>query len=276
MTKAQHEDILIKAKTSMTAVNVGLKATRVEHNQSLMQRFLFPDMPEHYSLAKKLHITKFNTILGARYILTFDAISILLCFVYLIQVRNHSYFAVQATFVTETFLVLCIFIDTLISCYISRVYVKSIHFVIDAITVFPTVFILLYVMAARRKLTYYHHEYVSLLKLVRILRLFRTLHRFNNRFHRSLFKLFLTFASLVFIASGLLRLFENVLAQVDIECQFIGRETSWSPSCSEFIPAEEMTYCDCDENRCVYFYDVRAVQCSRDCFLLLFDRGTYS
>ena len=228
----------------------GLQVSAVEVKPSWINTIFFPHLPDHYSLSKKLHITKHNTKCGAWYISLMDLISVVLCFLFLMAEHTHSYFAVQVEFVIETLLVLCLCLDSFITCYISKQYAKTIYFAMDVITVLPTFVILIYVVAAGKTMSFQQYAWMSLLKLVRVLRLFRTLHLFKNRFQRIVFKLFLTFVSLTFIASGFLHLFENVIPQGDFECQFINQDTDWLPSCSDVTPANEMTYCDCAENHC--------------------------
>jgi hypothetical protein len=234
----------------------GFLASRLEYKQSLMNKLFFSNLPDHYPLSKKLYIAKHNSKFGAWYINFVDLIAVILCFEFLIAGQTHSFLAVRVIFLLETILVLFLFLDSFVSCYISRQYMKTKSFLMDVITVFPTVFVLVYVVIARRRLTYYEYELLSLLKLVRVLRLFQTLHLFKIRFQRIVFKLVLTFASLTFIASGFLHLFENVIVQGQLDCQHINAETDWQPSCSEVTPANEMTYCDCLDNKCEFLYDV--------------------
>jgi hypothetical protein len=233
-----------------------LQASQREYKQTLINRIFFPNLPDHYPLSKKLYIAKHNTTAGARYIFMLDVFSVLLCLDFLVQGQTHSYHAVQTMFLIETVLVAFIFIDTFISCYISRHYINTMNIVLDVATIFPTVFVLSYVFGGGHKLTYFAYEYLSLVKLVRILRLFRTLHLFKHRVQRIIIKFFLTFASLCFVAAGFLHLFENVLPQRRLECEFINEDTNWQPSCSDVTPASEMTYCDCAENNCEFLYDV--------------------
>jgi hypothetical protein len=245
-----------EAPTYLTPGEDSLQAGRLEYKQSLINKLFFPNLPDHYPLSKKLHIAKYNTTYGAWYISLMHFISVILCLEFYVAEQTNSYLAVQAVFAVETLLVLFLSIDSLGNCYISRQYTKTLHFFVDVITVFPTFFLLIYVVAAGRKMTYAQYEFLNILKLVRVLRIFRTLHLFKVRFQRIVFKLFLTFASLTFIASGFLHLFENVIPQWSQECQYINADTDWQPSCSEVSPASEMTYCECSDNNCELLYDV--------------------
>lgn len=251
-----------------------LQITRLEVTQSLINRIFFPNMPDHYSFSKKLYITKHNTQYGAWYISLTHLVSVVLCILFLLAEHTHSYHAVRVTFVVETILVLFLCLDSVMSCYISKQYAKTMYFVMDVITVFPTFLMLIYVIGAGKAMTYQQYAGISLLKLVRVLRLFRSLHLFKDRFQRIIFKLFLTFASLTFIASGILHFFENVIPQDRLECQFLNSDTEWQPSCSDVSPASEMTYCDCAENNCEFLYDVSistcAVLCCALCYFGLF------
>lgn len=233
-----------------------LQQSKEERMSCWIERLLFPNLPDHYSLAKKLYIVKYNSPAGRWYSILVEAFSVLLCLDFLVQGRTHSYRAVQSLFYLETILVLGIVIDSFVSCFISRLYIRSLNFALDLVTVFPTLFVLFFVIVAGKRLNYFEYEYMSLMKLVRVLRMFRTLSLFKLRFQRILFKLVLTFASLTFIASGFLHLFENVFPQAHLECQYINENTNWQPSCSEVAPASYMTYCDCEENKCEYLYDV--------------------
>lgn len=273
----RHSRILTREKSAEVTKErreVSLQANQLEFKQSLINKIFFPNFPDHYSLSKKLHISKHNTRYGAFYIALMDFISVVLCILFLVAEHTNSYHEVQVEFVIETILVFFLCIDSFITCYISKQYVKTIYFAMDVITVFPTFMILIYVVAAGKTLSYQEYAWMSLLKLVRALRLFRTLHLFKDRFKRIVFKLFLTFASLTFIASGFLHLFENVIPQGGLECQYINQDTDWLPSCSDVAPASEMTYCDCSDNHCELLYDVRdsfcviAFICCLFCFAL--------
>lgn len=236
----------------------------LKRNHSLIGQLFFPSLPLHYPLSKKIHIVKHNSQCGAYYISLIDMIAVILCFTLFIAGNVHSFLAVRVIFTMETFLIFVLFVDAVISYFISRSQANFQHTFLDIVTVFPTFFILIYVIAAKKSLNYFEYECLSILKLVRVLRLFRTLHLFKVRFQRIVFKLVLTFASILFIASGFLRMFENTMPQRDLECQHIGEDTEWQPSCSEVAPASEMTYCDCEENNCEFLYDV-----SDSCLCLL-------
>ena len=229
---------------------------RVEKATTLLNKFFFPHLPEHYSLSKKLYILKHNSHGGKWYKRMMDVISVLLCILFLIGKQHHNYHAIHIIFALETTLIGFILVDTLLNCYIARQYVTTMSFIIDICTIFPTMGVVLYVFIAGMKMTYYEYEYLGLVKLAWILRLFRTLSSIKLRFQRSIFKLFLTFACLAFIASGFLNVFENVFPQNELECQYVNSDTNWKPSCSEVTAADEMTYCDCEDNNCEVLHDV--------------------
>jgi hypothetical protein len=253
--------------TTIEREDSSLQASRLEYKRSWINEIFFPHLPDLYPLSKKLHIVKNNSRYGDIYVFFQDLFSVILCITFIISSTSNSYTAVQTVFVVESILIFFIFFDTTMSCFISRTYLRSYDFILDVVTIFPTFFILLFVLLVRWHRTFYEHEIMSMLRLVRVLRLFRTLHIFKSRLKRIVFKLCLTFASLTFVAAGLLQLFENTLPQVDLECQHINADTEWQPSCSEVTPASEMTYCDCLDNNCQYLYDVSdycAFNCDRD------------
>ena len=66
---------------------------------------------------------------------------------------------------------------------------------------------------------------------------------------RQLITLVLTLLSLIFLASGIVHLMENDVAQqLLLDCNYVNQNTDWKPSCRvDTIAADD---CDCQENRC--------------------------
>ena len=230
---------------------------KTSHSPSLFDQYLFPNLPDHYSLRKKIQITKNNTSLGFFYDLSQDFCTILMCSVYITTTYFYQYNVIQNTLWIEMILTTYIFFDLLLGWYLigTLSYFFEFNAIVDTLSVAPFVFDIICRFFIRRNFGYSFIQGVRTLRLVRVIRMFKTL-RFFHSTRRVELKLFLTLACLVFIIAGLFQYLESNLKQRDYECQYIGKHTDWEPSCSNTMPADEMISCDCAEHGCTSYYDV--------------------
>jgi hypothetical protein len=227
---------------------------------SFIDQYLFPNLPEHYSLRKKLQITKNNTSIGFFYDLSQDFCTILMCSVYITSTYFYQYTILQNIQWIEMILTLYIFLDILLGYYLlgSLNYFLEFHSMIDLLSVTPFFFDLICRYLIRQNFGYSFIQGIRTLRLVRVIRMFKTL-RFFYSTRRAELKLFLTLACLVFIIAGLFQYLESNLKQKDYECQYISSSTNWLPSCSNMMPSDEMIECDCEQHSCTAYYDVRII-----------------
>jgi hypothetical protein len=230
---------------------------KFKSSPTFFDKYLFPNLPDHYSLRKKIQITKNNTSLGFFYDLSQDFCTLLMCSVYITSTYFYQYSIIQNIQWIEMILSLYIFFDLLLGWYLSghTSYFFEFHSIIDTLSVAPFFFDIICRYFIQQNFGYSFLQGIRTLRLVRVLRMFKTL-RFFYSTRRAELKLFLTLACLVFIIAGLFQYLESNLQQRDYECQYIGENTDWEPSCSNMMPAEEMIECDCAKHGCTAYYDV--------------------
>lgn len=223
----------------------------------IIEKYLFPNLPDHYTLRKKIQITKNNTSIGFFYDLSQDFCTILMCSLYIISSYFHDYIILLNIQKIDKILSGYVFYDLLLGWYLSGdiSYFFEFTAIVDTLSVAPFIFDLICRYLIQKNFGYSFVQGIRTLRLIRIIRMFKTL-RFFHSARRIELRLVLTLTSLVFIIAGLFQYLEADLAQRTYECQFIGKHTNWEPSCSSTMPADEMISCDCAEYHCTYFYDV--------------------
>lgn len=225
------------------------------HN--FIHRILFPNLPEQYPFRKKLQISKNTTRIGLAYDLSQDFCSVLMCAVFVASTYYKSFEAVHMIYFMDMSISLYVLVDILFNMYlIGKVFLMDIRCIVDSLSIFPTLFITIYVVILGQKLSFFYTQLISTLRLIRVIRIFKTL-RFFHSMRKAVLKLVMTLSCFIFICSGLFQFFENDMGQDDYSCQFITEDTNWRPSCSEVMPADDMTSCDCHDYNCEALYDVR-------------------
>jgi hypothetical protein len=111
-------------------------------------------------------------------------------------------------------------------------------------------------MLAKQPLTVFMSQLITTLRLIRVIRTFKTL-RFFYSIRRAQIKLALTLFCMIFISAGIVQFCENDYLQRFIDCEFINKNTHWLPSCSHNTPYDELIEaCDCAKNNCGRLYGV--------------------
>ena len=241
-----------------SSLKVDLTPTKADVSvlDAFINKVLFPNLPEQYPFRKKLQISKNTTRVGLMYDLTQDFCSVLMCAVFVASTYYKSHAAVRVMYYLDISISIYVLVDVLFNLYlIGWNFLVDIRCIVDILAVFPTFFITIYVVVAGMKLSYFYTQLISTLRLIRVIRIFKTL-RFFHSMRKAILKLLMTFCCFIFICSGLFQFFENDVPQMDYHCQNINADTNWQPSCSEVMPATEMSFCDCDSYNCEPLYDV--------------------
>ena len=227
-----------------------------------IHRYFFPSLPDNYSLRKKIQISKNASKLGFIYDLSQDFSSVLMCGVYITTTYLDSYRAIQNIFNIDITISAYVLVDIILNWYLygSIMYILQFAAIIDMLSVFPTVFSVLYIIVFRQNMSAFMSQLMGTLRLIRVIRIFKTL-RFFYSVRRAMLKLVLTMFTLIFITSGILQFFESDYKQRPLDCQFINRHTDWLPSCSNVMPARDMLACDCESVGCHALYGVRMSVC---------------
>lgn len=247
-----------RTKNSAITLNVASSA-QLSFMEELLSD-LFPNLPRHYPLRKKIQISKQTSIYGLTYDLLLDVLSLVVCGVYVASNYIRTYEATHSVFLLETVIIQFFLFDFLLNWYLRghSSYFSETMTLVDLVSIFPTYFIIVSNIVPGYELSSVSIGLIKLLRVVRIIRIFKTL-RFFSRVQRQVISLVLTMCCLVFICAGAVFFLENNILQRGYDCKYINEATDYEPSCSRYMPANEMTACDCEENRCYAFYSVSAL-----------------
>jgi hypothetical protein len=187
-------DKKINRKVSDTAL-----PTTPNNNFSL-QNYLFPGLPEHYPLRKKIAITKANSPAGMAWDVLLILLSVIACLTYVVDTYLSSYQQSQNIMMIELVITQFFSVDFFLHWYIDgtlRYLANSMAFV-DLITILP-VYITLGISTSTR-LGFL--RFVRILRLIRVFRTFKVLRNLSG-IKRQIISLILTLLSMTFLAAGL-------------------------------------------------------------------------
>ncbi len=221
-------------------------------NENYISKLLFPGIPVHYPLRKKILFAKANSSLAA----IWDVFQIVLCLVacgmFIVDSYVINYDLKQGLFLGDIIITQFFLVDFLLNTYLyfSLAYFTDVITIIDMVTILP-VFISLGTHNSRSNLGFL--RFVRVLRLARIFRTFKLL-RTVSGVKRQVITLSLTLMCMTFLAAGVIQLLENDIAQLSYQCQYLSAETQWEPSCNSTGIADSL--CDCAEHDCVASYEV--------------------
>ena len=185
---------------------------------SKFEGWLFPNMPEHYPLSKKLALAKSQSIVGKLWDVLLIFLSVLACAIYVSETYSATYDDVQV-YATIEMVVTQFFAADFLYNYMSASstasYMTDPWTHVDIVTVLPV-----YVTLMLRSTGNEDHgvnlsvfRFVRILRLIRIMRMFKLLNGLSG-VQRQLVTLSLTLVSLVFMAAGIIHIMENDLKQM--------------------------------------------------------------
>jgi hypothetical protein len=179
----------------------GLKRSQyyLELYQSI-HAFIFPNIPEHYPLKKKMVLAKANTVFGNFWDIFGILLSLLACAMYVAGLSYVDLYSVRVINVIEIIITQFFLLDFLFNWFTAH---TSLSFflnpmtAVDLLTIAPV-----YVkLAIGRTKGFSSLRFLRILRLARILRAFRLLKGLTG-VQRQLITLVLTVLSLIFLASG--------------------------------------------------------------------------
>ncbi len=236
--------------------NISPAKRREKMIEKMVHNLFFPNLPEQYPFRKKLQISKNTTSIGLFYDLSQDFCSVLMCAVFVASTYYKSYDAVRAIYYMDITISMLVLIDMCFNLYlIGTRFLVDIRCIVDFLAIFPTFFLTVYAILLGRKLSFFYTQLISTLRLIRVIRIFKTL-RFFHSMRKAVLKLVMTLSCFIFICSGLFQFLENDVPQNDYDCKYINYDTDYQPSCSEVMPARDMTSCDCEVYKCHPLYDI--------------------
>lgn len=211
---------------------------------------LFPGIPSHYPLRKKLIISRTTTSLGASWDIVQIVVPILSCITYVMNTVSTSLSISTSTFDMDVVFTIILTLEMVLNGFIDGTWAHFADFVtiIDILSVLPV-----YVTFATNSMSFY--EATSILQCLRLLRLMRIFKNFKlmrniSGVRRQVIYLTVTLTALTFLAAGVFELFEDRENVGD--CKFINFSTGWEPSCHIDAPSDSS--CECAERDCVSKY----------------------
>mgnify|MGYP003384993580 FL=1 len=258
-TISSRDDDLMSNRSEMSSIskvnkkkNSLLDAHQPSNTEMSWSQMLFPGLPDHYPLRKKITITKNNSSLGSFWDILQIVLSVVTCVMYIADSYTTNYTTAYIFLMTELIITQLFMIDFLLNWYLD----STIQFLwhplslIDVFTIVPVYLTLATQSTGATNLGFL--RFVRILRLVRIFRTFKALRNLSG-IKRQLLSLILTLLSMTFLAAGLVQLMENDIEQYQFDCQYINSATYWEPSCTSTQPAEDDT-CDCSSNNCEGYY----------------------
>lgn len=176
---------------------------RSQYYQELYQyfhAFVFPNIPEHYPLKKKLVLAKASTTFGNFWDIFGIMLSLLACAMYVAGLSYIDIYSVKVINVIEIIITQFFLIDFLFNWFTAH---TSFAFFLNPMTAVDLLTILpVYIkLAIGRTKGFSTFRFLRILRLARILRAFRLLKGLTG-VQRQLITLILTVLSLIFLASG--------------------------------------------------------------------------
>ena len=259
-----------KAKAEESELLAGKAKVRI--SWEALTKFMFPNVPEHYPIYRKLQLAKSHSKWGRYWDVLMIICSLYACALYVAEQYVSTYEAVQIyTFseITVTQFFAVDFLYNMASAPHIMQYLVAPSTLVDLVTIVP-VYITLALRGHQsngKVVNLSVLRFIRILRLVRILRMFKMLNGLSG-IKRQLITLTLTLTSLLFMAAGIMQFMENDVKQMlEYACNAIGEETNWLPSCDPtltFDPWSETTSdgvsCDCVKYNCRSYYDSNDVE----------------
>lgn len=165
-----------------------------------IQSYLFPGLPEHYPLRKKIAITKANSKAGMFWDIMLIVLSIAACLTYVVDTYISSYTESQHILFFELVVTQIFVLDFFLNWYIDGTfrYLFTLMSFVDLVTILP-VYIQLGISTSTR-LGFL--RFVRILRLIRVFRTFKVLRNLSG-IKRQIISLILTLLSMTFLAAGI-------------------------------------------------------------------------
>jgi len=217
-------------------------------------RGLIRSLPTQTSLKKNAIIAKRSSAWGAFWDIMQVIFSVLACAQYIAETYSSTYRAAVVYNFCELIITQFFLVDFLFNWFVStssRQYFMSMMTIVDIATIVPVYVTLILGDKGAPNLSLL--RFVRILRLIRILRTFKLLGGMSG-IKRQLITLSLTLLSLTFMAAGIVQVVENDVKQLTFDCQYIGKDTNYEPSCNRHMPTYYDDSCDCREHSCKAAY----------------------
>ena len=241
------KNLLLSSRKEVVQVPL---SERVRH---WVNDFIFPGIPSHYTLRKKIQLLKSGSLVGAAWEILQLIITLLVCITYIVTTYAPSLSFVKASHTIDIIVTQLFLADYLLNYYLrpNWVYITEFHSIIDLIAMTPIY--LSFGLGSQFVLL----NFLRCLRILRVMRMFNTLSfiRTMNSVSRQILYLILAIFCILFLSAGVIQLLENETPNYmkPFACQFINANTKWVPSCSP-DHLEISSPCDCDEKFCTSVY----------------------
>ena len=209
---------------------------------------LFPGMPSHYSLSKKMLVQR--TISHSWVV--WDIVQVMLTLVglivYILDIDPNTYTYKRSIFVCD-FVVCQFYVLDLIFhyCYMPNgSFFTDFYIIADVVSIVPDYFGLVIQVHP----TIYLLRGLRVLRFIRIARSFKFINNMSG-VRRQMVYLVLTLMILVFLSTCVVQFLENYFEGLKSGCIYINANTGWEPSCDPSGPADPICQLSCQTNMCV-------------------------
>lgn len=254
-SKDDSDNFLVKSQWDIAVA--GVVISWLSTLESQLGIWIFPNLPESYSLRKKLLVTKTTTNGWAIY----DSIQIalILCtyvfFWCFSSQTDINYESLQSLYRADIAVTQVFVLDFLLFFYMhpstTGSYLMNGSAIISILSLIPT-YLGLVDRRGKRTLSMILVilNFLRSARVLLILKITRSMRYVNNLsgLRRQVVYLTLSVSSMIVLATGLVYLTENMLEG----CRYINAATNWEPSCTEYAPAS--AECECEFYGCSPYY----------------------
>ena len=220
--------------------------------------FFFPGFPKHFPLRKKILLSRSSTNGGACWDLLQISLVILTCVMYVILTYTNNFELIKLFYTIDIFITVLFSLELLLIFYVT----PSFEFWTDYVTYVDILSILPIYLSFYLGNTFSLLKFLQCLRATRLTRIFKSFKwmRRISGVTRQVIYLTFTLAALSFLAAGIVRLIENLVAQDN--CLYISERTDYEPSCYDFRAFDhdstdansDMYTCSCVSSNCESFY----------------------
>lgn len=197
-----------------------------------------------------------NTIFGAWWDILLVIMSMMACVMYVMETYWSTYNSIQIYTFIENVITQFFLFDFILGWVASRstrIYFSKLLTWIDLATITP-VYINYMTSGTDAGPNLSILRFLRILRLIRVLKTFRLLGGMSG-VKRQTVTMSLALISIVFLAAGVIHIFESELTHLNYDCQYINALTDYLPSCDSSTVTFDDPDCDCRIHHCESYYE---------------------
>jgi hypothetical protein len=253
LINADNVGVDLEDKASLIDLNVMAKSVSksVTAVEFAIAQYLFPELPDSYTLRKKLLVTKTITPGWAIYDLVQIAGILVYVYIYLrLAFQSELTFnSIQNHYIADIFIAQLFVVDFLLYLYMrpTLAYLVDINTIINFGSVIPS---FLQLVPWKNGTVFVSLNFLKCVRVVYVLKIAKNMKYMNSLsgLRRQVVHLTLLLLIMIIIATGVVHLTENLVDS----CKYISAATDWEPSCTESAPAA--ANCECITYDCTPYY----------------------